>query len=63
MCIIVMCVYVYYCVSFEELPDIDYTGLELESTTSRYRKLVVDDQYAMTYQQWTYWCSGELLNK
>ena len=46
-------------VYFEEI--IVHTGLEVASTTSRYRKLVVSSEYEMNFTEWTFWCSGELL--
>ena len=40
--------------------NVNYIGFEIASTTKRYRKLVVDNQYAMTYGTAAYYCSGEL---
>ena len=38
----------------------DYTGFELASTTSMYRKLVVNSLYAMTFVTGEFYCTGEL---
>ena len=44
---------------FEEI--VIHTGYELASNSGKYRKLVVSEEYAMNYKEWTFWCSGELL--
>ena len=47
--------------SFKEIEEvIDYIGLELASTSSRYRKLVV--AYGMSYETGAFFCSGRLVN-
>ena len=48
-----------FMVYFEEI--IVHAGVEVASTTSRYRKLVVSSEYEMNFREWTFWCSGELL--
>ena len=41
--------------------DVDLFGLELETPTSRYKKLITIKNTTRTYGQWADKCSGELL--
>ena len=45
---------------FKEIAEDIHIGFELVSDTSRYRKLTVNNRYAMNYADWKYWCSSEL---
>ena len=44
---------------FQEITNVNYSGLELASTTSKYRKLVVP--FLMSYEPGAYYCSGKLV--
>ena len=46
---------------FEEIVKPVYTGLEFASTTSMYRKLVVNGDYRMSYREGEFYCSSELI--
>ena len=47
----------------KEIEEVDYTGHEIASTTRRYRKLVVESDFAMNFGTGVFYCSGELFNE
>ena len=45
----------------KEIAEDANTGLELASTTSRYRKLVFENKNAINFTEGNLWCSSEFL--
>ena len=43
----------------KEIAEDANTGLELASTTSRYRKLVFEDENAINFTEGDLWCSSQ----
>ena len=46
---------------FIEILKLVYTGLELASSNKKYRKLVVEPDYGMSYGAGVFYCSSELI--
>ena len=46
----------------KEIAEDANTGLELASTTSKYRKLVFEDENAINFTEGMFWCSSELFS-
>ena len=46
---------------FEEITKPVYTGFELASKTKKYRKLVVNPDYGMSYEAGVFYCSSEFI--